>query len=320
MKAIVCDNGVHFVNDYPVPELRSGWALIRVQLAGICQTDLEIVNGYRGVRGVLGHEFVGRVECCEDKSLLGRRVVGEINVACGDCSWCAAGVGRHCPHRTTLGIGGLDGCMAEFCTLPVGNLYSVDAAISDRWAVLTEPLAAACEILEQVVLTGRERVVVLGDGRLGILCAWVLATAAAEVTIVGHHPEKLALSDWRGVKTAVDGPAVVSGADVVVEATGRAQGLARALSLCRPRGTIVLKTTVARRSEIDLAPLVVKEITVVGSRCGRFTDALAMMRTFPDLPLDRLISFCYPPAAVRQAFAQAGDGRSLKVLFDFAAR
>jgi alcohol dehydrogenase len=320
MKAIVCDNGMRFVDDYPVPLVRSGWALIRVQLAGICQTDLEIVNGYQDFRGVLGHEFVGLVEGSEDESLLGKRVVGEISAACGVCSWCAAGLGRHCPQRSTLGINGLDGCMAEFCTLPVGNLYPVDAEISNRRAVLTEPLAAACEILEQVVLTGGERVVVLGDGRLGILCAWVLATVAAEVAIVGHHPEKLALAGWRGIKTAVDGSAVAPGADIVVEATGRAQGLVRALSLCRPRGTIVLKTTVASRSEIDLAPLVVKEITVVGSRCGRFTDALAMMRAVPDLPLERLISASYPPAAARQAFARAGDGRSVKVLLDFTER
>ncbi|MCB2216509.1 MAG: alcohol dehydrogenase catalytic domain-containing protein [Desulfobulbaceae bacterium] len=320
MKAIVCDNGVHFVSDYPAPELRQGWALIRVRLAGICQTDLEVVDGYRGFRGILGHEFVGRVEQCEDQFLLGERVVGEINAACGDCSWCAAGLGRHCPQRVTMGINGLDGCMAEFCTLPIGNLHPVDAAISDRRAVLTEPLAAACEILEQVVLTGAERVVVLGDGRLGVLCAWVLATVAAEVTIVGHHPEKLALAGWRGIKTVVDGAAVASGADIVIEATGRTQGLARALSLCRPRGTIVLKTTVARPGEIDLAPLVVKEITMVGSRCGRFTDALAMLSAVPELPLERLISACHSPADARQAFARAGDGRAVKVLFDFLAQ
>jgi alcohol dehydrogenase len=320
MKAIVCDNGVRFVSDYPVPELRQGWALIRVQLAGICQTDLEIVDGYRGFRGILGHEFVGRVERCEDQSLLGERVVGEINAACGDCDWCATGLGRHCPQRVTMGISGLDGCMAEFCTLPIGNLHPVDAAISDRRAVLTEPLAAACEILEQLVLTGAERVVVLGDGRLGILCAWVLATAAAEVIIVGHHPEKLALAGWRGIKTVMNGAAVAPEADIVVEATGSTQGLARALSLCRPRGTVVLKTTVARPDEIDLAPLVVKEITVVGSRCGRLADALAMLRAVPDLPLERLISACHSPTDAGQAFARAVDGRSIKVLFDFAER
>lgn len=316
MRAVIFERTLRVVDEHPRPSLRPGWALIRVRLAGICRTDLEITKGYLGFRGVLGHEFVGVVEQCADAARVGRRVVGEINAACGTCDWCARGLGRHCPNRMTLGIAGLDGCMADYCTLPLANLLEVPAEISDERAVLVEPLSAACEILEQVPLKGNECVLVLGDGKLGILCAWVLATVAADVTLVGHHPEKLATSRWRELKTCIGASSVKPGADVVVEATGAPDGLAQAMALCRPRGTIVLKSTVAASVNLNLSPVVIHEMILLGSRCGRFRNGLAMMERFPDLPLERLITARYPIADALRAFEEAGTGKALKVLLE----
>lgn len=316
MPAVVFDGELRYVRDRPRPRLKPGWAVIKVQQAGICKTDLEIIKGYLGYKGVLGHEFLGRVESCDDPAWVGRRVVGEINAACGKCDWCAKGLGRHCPRRTTLGIVNHDGCMAAYCTLPVENLHVVEPEIPDERAILVEPLAAACEILEQLSLTGKERVVVLGDGRLGILCAWVLATVVQDVALAGHHLEKLAIARWRGIRTFLRGEGIVPGADLVIEATGSGQGIAQAMGLCRPRGTIVLKSTVAVQGEINLAALVINELTVVGSRCGRFSDALAMMRAFPDMPLARLITHRYPLHKAMEAFSAAQGGQALKVVLE----
>lgn len=316
MQAVVFDGELQYVQDRSIPRIRPGWALIKVQLAGICKTDLEIMKGYMGYNGVLGHEFLGWVESCDDPAWIGRRVVGEINAACGQCDWCAQGLGRHCPRRTTLGIVNHDGCMAGYCTLPVENLHIVDPDISDDRAILTEPLAAACEILEQIPLTGQERVIVLGDGRLGILCAWALATVASNVTLVGHHQDKLDIARWREITVSLRGEGVAPGADLVVDATGSGRGIAQAMDLCRPRGTIVLKSTVALQGEINLAPLVINELTVVGSRCGRFSDALAMMHAFPDMPLTRLITNRYPLHRAVEAFSTAQSGQALKVVLE----
>ena len=316
MSAAVFDNGLKYVTDYPEPEPRPGWARIRVSVAGICKTDMEIMKGYMGFRGVLGHEFVGIVDRSDHSSWVGERVVGEINAACGRCSWCSEGLGRHCPERTTLGILNHDGCMAEFCVLPTENLLVVPPDISNERAVLTEPLSAACEILEQIPVGGRERVVVLGDGRLGILCSWVLASVTPDVTIVGHHPEKLRLAEWRGIRTALSADEIEPGADLVVEATGSGQGIVTAMSLCRPRGTIVLKSTVAIQGDVNLAPMVINEQTVVGSRCGRFSDGLQIMKDFPDMPLERLLTDRYPLDNVETAFVRAQQNDALKVLLD----
>ncbi len=316
MQAVVFDGELRYVQDGSIPRIRPGWALIKVQLAGICKTDLEIMKGYMGYSGVLGHEFLGRVESCNDPAWIGQRVVGEINAACGECDWCAQGLGRHCPRRTTLGIVNHDGCMAEYCALPVENLHIVDPDISDEQAILTEPLAAACEILEQLPLSGKERVIVLGDGRLGILCAWALATVASDVTLVGHHQDKLDIARWREITMSLRGEGVAPGADLVVDATGSGRGIAQAMELCRPRGTIVLKSTVALQGEINLAPLVINELTVVGSRCGRFSDALAMMHVFPDMPLPRLITDRYPLHQAVEAFAAARNGQALKIVLE----
>jgi alcohol dehydrogenase len=316
MQAVVFDGELRYVRDWPVPRIKPGWVLIKVQMAGICKTDLEIMKGYMGYKGVLGHEFLGHVESCDDPAWIGQRVVGEINAACGKCDWCAQDLGRHCPRRTTLGIVNHDGCMASYCALPMENLHIVDPDISHEQAILTEPLAAACEILEQLSLTGKERVVVLGDGRLGILCAWALGTVTSDVSLVGHHQDKLNTARWRDITTSLRGEGIVPGADLVVDATGSGKGIAQAMELCRPRGTIVLKSTVALQGEINLAPLVINELTVVGSRCGRFSDALAMMRAFPDMPLARLITDRYPLHQAIQAFTAAQRGQALKVVLE----
>ena len=316
MRAVVFDGELAVREDYPVPDYPPGWARIRVITAGICQTDLEILRGYMGFRGVLGHEFVGRVEACGDTSWIGKRVVGDINAACGTCEWCAAGLGRHCPSRTTLGIDRLDGCMADFCVLPVRNLREVPAAIPDTKAVFTEPLAAACEILEQLTIDPSHRVAVLGDGRLGILCAWVLTTTGADVTLVGHHADKLSTAAWRQLRCVTRLDDIGERVDVVVDATGSIGGLTEAMQICRPRGTIVLKSTVASKDPINLASLVIDEITLLGSRCGQFADALAIMETCPDVPLERLISARFPIEEALTAFNEALYGKPLKIILD----
>jgi alcohol dehydrogenase len=319
MAAAVFAGKLSYVRDYPLPEPKPGWARIRVETAGICKTDMEIMKGYLGFSGVLGHEFVGEIDWCDDSTFIDKRVVGEINAACGNCAWCAQGLGRHCPHRATLGIVNHDGCMAEFCILPLENLFVIPEEISAERAVLTEPLSAACEILEQLTIEGTERIVVLGDGRLGILSAWALVTAAPDVTIVGHHPEKLSLARWRGIRTSLNTDQIAPGADIVVEATGSGQGIVQAMALCRPRGTIVLKSTVAIQGDVNLAPVVINEQTIVGSRCGRFKDGLAMMRNFPDMPLEKMITCRYPLERVEEAFVRAQRKDALKVLLDIAS-
>jgi alcohol dehydrogenase len=315
MRAIVLDGQHRFIPNFPVPKVQPGWARIRVKTAGICKTDLELINGYLGFTGVLGHEFVGIVESCEDIRWIGKRVAGEINAGCGQCSWCQKGQGRHCPSRITMGIDRLNGCMADYCVLPISNLIEIPANISDDRAVLIEPLSAACEILEQLSLNGSERIVVLGDGRLGILCAWVLSTVVSDVTLIGHHPEKLALSLWNNIKIAHDCNHC-SGADVVVEATGSATGLAEAMTLCRPRGIIVLKSTVAVSATVNLSPIVIHELTVMGSRCGQFRHGLSLMAKHPDMPLESLITNRFPIESATAAFLMAAQKSAIKILLD----
>jgi alcohol dehydrogenase len=315
MKALVYKERLLLDTNYPRPAARSGWAVIHVRVAGICRTDIELTRGYMGFQGVLGHEFVGVVADSEDPSWAGCRVVGEINAACGRCEWCAGGLGRHCPHRSVLGIAGLDGCMAESCTLPVTNLQRVPDELPDDAAVFTEPVSAAAEILEQVPVRGSDRCVVLGDGKLGILCAWVLLTRSSDVTLIGHHPEKLQHAQWQGLKTCGPGEDTEAGADLVVDATGSVSGLEEALRLCRPRGTLVLKSTLAAASRVNLAPLVVDEVTLVGSRCGRFEEGLRLLQTHR-LPVQRLISDRFPIDEGLSAFHRAGEPGVLKVLLD----
>jgi len=319
MKAVVFDKVLHFRDDYPRPEPKAGETLIRVLHAGICQTDREIIRGYMGFRGVLGHEFVGVAEESGRAGLQGKRVVGEINASCANCRWCRAGMPTHCETRTVLGILGRNGCMAEYCSLPDENLHVVpDDVPSDR-AILLEPLAAACRVLAQVPLDGTEKAVVLGDGRLGILCAWVLSTSVDLVTLVGKHHWKLELAQGQvPVRTRHVDTCTIDDADVVVETTGSADGLQAAMGMCRPRGTIVLKTTVAEPHRLQLAPVVINELRIVGSRCGDFADGMRMLSDHPELPLARLITSRYPISKALSAFEAVEKGREIKVVLDLA--
>jgi threonine dehydrogenase-like Zn-dependent dehydrogenase len=275
MRALYFDGTtLRCINDHPAPAGAPDEAVVGVRLAGVCSTDLQIMAGYMGFTGVPGHEFVGEV-VNGPAHLAGRRVVGEINFACGRCPTCRAGLRRHCPHRRVMGILGADGAFAERVAVPVANLHPVPETVPDEAAVFTEPLAAAFAVLEQVAVGDGDRVVVLGDGKLGLLCAQVLAGTGASVTLVGKHAGNLALVADRGVATILlEEWEPAAAADCVIEATGSATGLAQAAAAVRPRGTLVLKSTVAEEHRLSLAPLVINEITVVGSRCGLFPPAL----------------------------------------------
>ena len=275
----------------PQPRLRPGWALVRVRLAGICNTDIEILRGYHNFHGTLGHEFVGDVvgvASARDKSWIGRRVVGEINLACAGlgflkmCSYCRRGIPTHCARRRVLGIIGHDGAFAEYLALPVVNLHRVPAAIPDDAAVFTEPLAAACEILEQVDVRAHREACVLGDGKLAQLIARVLRTTGLRVVMIGKHASKLRLARLAGIATAQSGsraPRRANAFTLVVEATGSPSGLAMGQQITAPRGTLMLKSTFHGTAPVETWPIVVKELTVIGSRCGPFPPALALLRS-----------------------------------------
>ncbi len=329
MRALVYHNHVlRLEKNYPRPNLQPGEALIKVLQAGICNTDLEIIHGYMDFQGILGHEFVGIVEAVHEGPgatsltyLIGKRVVGEINAACHrpDCFYCQHNMPTHCPNRTTLGILNRDGAFAEYLTLPVANLHLVPDNVSDEEAVFVEPLAANFEIVEQTHIKPTESVVILGDGKMGQLAARVLALVGCEVMMVGKHEEKLALAEKYSVRTYVlndtTGFTLENNrrVDLVVECSGSAQGLEMALRLVRPRGTIILKSTVSDLSTLHLAPIVVDEIRVQGSRCGPFAPALRALsnRRIDVLPL---ISARYSLDDGLEAFGHAEQKGVLKVL------
>ncbi len=301
------------IDDHPEPSPGADEAVVRVHLAGVCSTDLQILAGYMGFTGVPGHEFVGEV-VDGPTDIAEQRVVGEINYACRRCPTCRRGLGRHCSHRRVMGILGADGAFAEYLAVPLTNLHVVPDAVPDEAAVFTEPLAAAFSILEQVTLGPGDGVVVLGDGKLGLLCAQVLAGTGASVTLVGKHAENLALVADRGVATTlVDAWSPAAAADCVVDATGSATGLALAVAAVRPRGTLVLKSTIADEHRLSLAPLVINEITVIGSRCGLFPPAL---RALADRSVDvtPLVDAKFPLAGGVEALAHAARPGVRKVL------
>lgn len=312
MKALVFDGGLRVV-DSPMPAPAPGEALVRVLSAGICNTDLEICRGYMGFTGVLGHEFVGMVEQSRDPSLLGRRVVGEINCVCHRCAWCRMEMPHHCAARTVLGISGRPGAFAEYVALPEENLHVVPGNIRDDVAVFTEPLAAAFRIPEQVPVTPGERVIVLGDGKLGQLCAQVLALSTKNVLCVGRHQWKLDLLSLRGVRGQLDDAPLEPGADLVVEATGRAGGLARALELVRPEGTVVLKSTVAETSPLNTSIPVINEVRLLGSRCGPFRPALEALARGA-VEVRPMVTEAYDLREGAHAMTRAGDPGVMKVL------
>jgi threonine dehydrogenase-like Zn-dependent dehydrogenase len=314
MRALSFDGARVAVRDVPRPEADDASALVRVSLAGVCNTDLEIVKGYLGFRGVLGHEFVGTV-AEGPASLLGERVVAEINFACGSCAHCRAGLARHCPSRDVMGILRADGAFAELVRVPIANLHPVPAAVSDEHAVFAEPLAAAFEILEQVRVEPGVDCIVLGDGKLGLLAAQVLHGAGANVLAVGRHPEKLAVLRRRGIATRIASDAPLGPASLVVEATGSASGFARAVAALRPRGTLILKSTHAEQPAVDLAPLVIHELHVIGSRCGPFPPALRALET-DAVDVRSLIHARVPLARADEALRMAAQPGALKVLIE----
>ena len=314
-----------------IPKLRPGWALIRVRLAGICNTDIEILRGYHAFRGTPGHEFVGEVAEVAGvsgetkKHWLGKRVAGEINASCSaygycpSCDFCKRGLKTHCARRTVLGIVAHDGAFAEFLTLPLENLHLIPANVSDEKAVFIEPLAAACQILDQLDIRQFPAAALLGDGKLAQLIACVLQAAGTRVTMYGKHASKLALASRVGVATkqihgdAGDLKRVQENYRLVVEATGSPTGLALAQQMTEPRGTLLLKSTFHGAAPVETWPMVVKEITVVGSRCGPFAKAIAHLH-YGKLNPTPLISRTFALADAAKAIAYAQERGAMKVL------
>lgn len=323
MKAVVFNDkdGLKLDTNYPKPSPKAGEALIKVNLAGICNTDFEITKGYMGYNGVLGHEFVGVVEevNSDDKSLLGKRVVAEISYGCDDpeCEWCAQKNYRHCPSRHTLGIVEKDGCFAQYLTMPLNVLFEVPENVTDEQAVFVEPLAAACEITEQLHIKPIDKVVVLGDGKLGLTTALTLHAQGLNVTLIGKHQNKLDIAKNQGVKTGLlQELEITNSYDVVVEATGSVSGFETSLSLVKPRGVLVLKSTIATGKELNLAPIVINEITVLGSRCGQFLPALRLLEN-NRIDFKPFISAVYDIDDAIEAFEANKSKETIKVLLRF---
>ncbi len=297
------------------PEPGEGEVLVRVYSAGICGTDLEVLRGYHGFQGVMGHEFVGEVAGPAESPWLGQRVVGEINIGCGTCGRCRRGLARHCGQRRVLGLKDHDGALAHYLTLPAVNLHAVPPEVPDTLAVFTEPLAAALRVLETTAVSPAAKVLVVGDGSLGLQIAWVLALSGAEVHLAGHHPEHLALARPRGVATFLGADLPPGDYDIVVEASGNPTGLELAMTRVRPLGTVVLKSTYVGRYPLDPAALVVPEVRLVGSRCGPFAGALRLLRDGRIDPRP-LIARTFPLSQGLEALAWAQRPGVLKVLLD----
>ena len=314
MLAVHLDKRLVSVRRVPKPRRPKGHALIRLLAGGICNTDLELQRGYYGFSGTPGHEFAGIVEAADDATWLGKRVVGEINLNCGACEWCGRDLGRHCPKRTVLGIVRHPGAFREWLTLPERNLHVIPDSISTEAAVFTEPLAAACEILDQTAIPAGARVAVLGDGKLGLLIAQALHARGLRVIQFGRHKEKLAISAAAGIDTAM-ASGKLPAYEWVVDATGSPDGLALAVRMTKPRGTVILKSTLHGLTGIDTAPVIVNEITLIGSRCGRFEPALELLASGA-VRVDRMISERYPLEQAQRAFARASEPGVLKVLLE----
>jgi len=315
MLAMCFDGQVVLSSDHPKPRCAHGDVLIEVSKAGICSTDLEVVEGYMGFRGVMGHEFVGKV-VGGSRRWRDKRVVGEINCVCRKCDMCRSGLANHCRRRTVLGIDGRDGCFAEYVVLPGRNCHEVPDSVSDSEAVFVEPLAAAFQIIRQVKLTRSDRVVVLGDGRLAQLIVRVLRLHLRRTLMVGRHQAKLDAAEKQGVQAVLEGDFVAGkDADVVVDATGSPSGFELAMRTVRPRGTIVLKSTFAAAGGMNLAPLVIDEITVVGSRCGPFPEAIAALAG-GDVDVSALISAEFALQDGLAALEAAREPDKIKVLLD----
>ena len=306
-------DGKKMILDANCPEPNSDETIVKVNLAGICGTDLEILDGYMAYRGILGHEFVGTVKKSNNSSLIGKRVVGEINAGCQNCNYCKQGLERHCPNRSVLGILKRDGAFAEFLSLPEKNLHVIPDSITDEQAVFVEPLAAAFEITEQVKLNPQWNVAVVGDGRLAYLILQVLKLSCPNTMCFGRHNNKLASVEKLGIHTkiGIESPDEQS-FDLVVEATGSNSGFEDTMKLVKPRGTVILKSTIASRESLDLTPTVVNEITLIGSRCGLFKPAIEALATGIVL-VDEMIDSTFPLEKFNDAIEHAKKPDVLKV-------
>ncbi len=306
-------DGQKMVYEQNYPDPKPGESLIRVNLAGICGTDLEILQGYMSYNGILGHEFVGTVVKSANSELIGKRVVGEINAGCGNCDACSKGMERHCPHRTVLGILNRNGAFAEFLSLPEKNLHVLPDSISDEQAVFVEPLAAAFEIKEQVKLDSSWRVAIVGDGRLAQLIAQVLKLSCPDVVCFGRHKSKLDSLEKFQIKTKIGiEKSDEQNFDLVVEATGSNSGFSDTMKLVRPRGTVILKSTIASRENLDLTPTIINEITIVGSRCGLFKPAIDALAT-GIVSVDSMIDSTFPLEKFSEALEHAKKPDTFKV-------
>ncbi len=301
----------------PKPKPVKGESLIRVLASGICNTDIELQRGYMCFSGIPGHEFVGIVEKSDNKELVGKRVVGEINAGCGKCGYCENDMERHCPNRTVLGMLNRPGSLAEYLCLPTQNLLVVPDSVSTDKALFTEPLAAALELWEQLFIRPDTAVCVIGDGKLGLLLAWTTALLSRNVTLLGHHQEKLALGEKYGAKGVTEIPKGIQ-FELVIEASGSQSGFEEALKITRPRGTIALKSTYADNTNLNFAPLVINEITLVGSRCGRFAPAMKLLENGQIDPTE-LIQARYPLKEVEKAFKEASQKGALKIIVECEA-
>jgi threonine dehydrogenase-like Zn-dependent dehydrogenase len=312
MKAVIFDGQLH-VDDVPIPQREPGEALIKVTGAGICNTDIEITRGYiPGFKGILGHEFIGFVEAADDKAIVGQRVTAEINFACGKCEFCRQDLGRHCVNRTVLGIVNRNGAFAEYVVVPRENVVEIPAEIADDDALFIEPLAAALEILDQVSLSPASSVLLLGDGKLALLIALSLQTCGCAFLVVGKHTEKLSFFKNLGIETVLLNDFKKSRFDVVIEASGNPSAFAFGLECVKPRGKFVLKSTYAKNFPFNPAPIVVNEITLIGSRCGVFYKAMEFMLDH-DPPLHEFISAEFPIDQAIAAFEYSKRPDALKV-------
>lgn len=314
MRALFFD-GTLRLGKIDTPAAGHGESLIRVILAGICMTDMEIVRGYMNFHGVLGHEFVGVVEHSQDSSLVGKRVVGDINVGCGKCDLCLGGLERHCNSRSVLGIVSRNGAFADYLTLPDSNLHVVPDNVSDQAAVFVEPLAAALEILEQIHVQPQTRVLIIGDGRLGLLICMILRLTGCSITVIGKHANKLEMFRRYSVSTVLlnDSTKIDQKFDLVVEASGNPSGWDTAVRFVKPRGIIVLKSTYHENLSFNPASLVINEISVIGSRCGQFDPALRILQSGLVDPLP-LVSQIYSMSDSVRAFEEAGSSEAFKII------
>ena len=322
MKALVFDEVLKLDKNYPNPTLKENEVLIKTSMVGICNTDYEITKGYMGYKGVLGHEFVGVVEQTGknvDQNLIGKRVVGEINCACQECSYCHKNLQRHCPNRSTLGIWQKDGCFSEYFTLPKENVIAISDNIDDITATFTEPLAAAYEILEQIHIQPTDKVAILGDGKLGLCISLVFAAMNINYVHIGKHPEKLEISKKLGAKTMLLNEITdkeKKSFDVVIEATGSTGGFETSASLVKPRGTLVLKSTIVAQEGLNLASIVVDEIKIQGSRCGQFAPVVKLLEN-KKIDVTPLVSGIYDVDDFENAFKKNSEKGTLKVLVKF---